>query len=132
MEKLIALIMLVLSIQAFSDEVDSPDYTERVNLLTELAVSVKSCEHAGMIVDWDKVKKIPDQLQADAIREGIDVKFAQSLMLQALREKMKNEAHVVKYYQNHPDKADAFVEYWGKRCADLATNAVTKEYIRVK
>lgn len=51
-----------------------------------------------MIVDWDKISKIPDRLKADAIREGVDVEMAQSLIINSLREKRDNETFLAQYY----------------------------------
>lgn len=57
MRKFLVLPMLAVSMQAFSGDVDYLGYADRVNLLTELAISAKSCERTGMIVDWDKVRE---------------------------------------------------------------------------
>lgn len=119
--------------KSYSEDVDYLSYQDRVNLFTELAVSAKSCESAGMKVNWEDIKKIPDQLIADAIRSGIDVDtFAEPLIVNSIREKRENEDFLVKHYQENPDKMDEFAEHWAKRCHKLATHKLTKKYIQLK
>lgn len=118
--------------KSYSGDVDYLGYQDRVNLFAELAISAKSCESAGMKVNWEDMEKISDQLIADAIRSGIDVTFAESLIVSSLREKRKNEDFLLKHYQENSGKINEFTEHWGKRCYKLATNKLTKKYIQFK
>ena len=131
-KKLLFLIIILASAQARSSGVDYIGYLDRVKLLTELVVSAKSCENFEMIVDWERFEKIPDQLIADAIRSGVDVEFAQSAIIEGMREKTSNEEFLFKFYVENPEKMEEYVKYWAKKCINFSMNSTTKEFIWIK
>jgi hypothetical protein len=111
-------------------QADYLEYTDKVKVIAQMAHSAKSCEHSRMIINWNELNKVSDELIKDAIVSGIDLELARGIILDALNKQREKEATLVEFYKNNPDRANEFIEYWAKRCAYLAGHDLTKRFIK--
>jgi hypothetical protein len=121
-----------------SEPPDYLDYIEHTKVIARTITSIQSCKRLGFnVIDRPTV---PNDITNSALRraalEGIDIKLAESMLLDALREEQQRQELIAKVpaEADTEDELIAFAKetigYWGKRCADLAEHSVANSYIR--
>lgn len=128
-ENILALLALFPLI-TYASEVDYLGLMEKMQLMSQMAVSAKSCEQADMVIDWEAINKMPEDLIAEAVVTGMNLDMATGLIEEALRKQRESEKFLFDFYKNKPERSKEYIDYWGKRCADLAGNLYTQKFIK--
>ena len=109
-----------------------PDYVDHQGqfaFAAKVVTSAKSCGHFGYAVDEAAAKRFVDDVLTDAIEDGLSVALANQMGHDALREETERQEFLsdrVKAAHGNTQQEqaalDRFLDYWAKRCRDIAAD----------
>lgn len=109
-----------------------PDYLglqEKAEMFAVAANSVISCRHFDYKTDDVGLKLYGQRLIDDAELSGIRGGAADTIVVGALRAETARQSERSKFAEENNDRA-GFMEYWRKRCAQLADDEVYSSYFK--
>lgn len=121
----------------------APDYLSHIDAFkfaSKMATSTASCKRLGLIVDSEGMSRYADSTITDAVKDGLSVESASTLLLSELRDESARQDHIVdnfvKNYKATESKKDtgamdSFLGYWTERCTSLANDERSSRYFKI-